>query len=158
VPIVLATIPLVSGAPRAQEIFNIVFILVVVFTLLQGPTLPWLAKVLRISEGALGQDLGIESAPLEHLRGHLLSVSLAPGSRLSGVEVSELRLPAGAAVTLVVREDTSFVPDKTTVLRAGDELLVVTTEEVGEATERRLRAVDKGGKLAGWLSGRQPGR
>ncbi|MGF1429988.1 potassium/proton antiporter [Kitasatospora sp. LaBMicrA B282] len=154
VPIVLATIPLVGGVPHARDVFNIVFILVVVFTLLQGPTLPWLARRLRISEGAIGQDLGIESAPLEHLHGHLLSVSLARGSRMSGVEVSELRLPAGAAVTLVVREGSSFVPDRTTVLRELDELLVVTTAAAEEATELRLRAVDQGGKLAGWLVGR----
>ncbi|MFJ8433629.1 potassium/proton antiporter [Kitasatospora sp. NPDC094019] len=155
VPIVLATIPLVSGAPMAQEVFNIVFILVVVFTLLQGPTLPWVAKGLRIGDGSMGQDLGIESAPLEKLHGHLLSVALAPDSRMSGVEIGELRLPTGAAVTLVVREGSSFVPDRTTVLRGGDELLVVTTDEVGEAAERRLRAVDKGGKLADWLNGRR---
>ncbi|MDY0809912.1 potassium/proton antiporter [Kitasatospora purpeofusca] len=154
VPIVLATIPMVSGAPMAQEVFNIVFILVVVFTLLQGPTLPWVAKGLRIGDGSMGQDLGIESAPLEKLHGHLLSVALAPDSRMSGVEIGELRLPTGAAVTLVVREGSSFVPDRTTVLRGGDELLVVTTDEVGEAAERRLRAVDKGGKLADWLHGR----
>ncbi|MFJ9522605.1 potassium/proton antiporter [Kitasatospora sp. NPDC101801] len=154
VPIVLATIPLVAQAPLAREVFNIVFILVVVFTLLQGPTLPLVAKWLRISEGSLGHDLGIESAPLERLHGQLLSVSLSADSRMAGVEVSELRLPAGAAVTLVVRDGSSFVPDRTTVLRPLDELLVVTTEEVSEAAERRLRAVDQGGKLAGWLRGR----
>ncbi|MDH6144210.1 cell volume regulation protein A [Kitasatospora sp. GP30] len=154
VPIVLATIPLVGGVPDAREAFNIVFVLVVVFTLVQGPTLPWLARRLRISAGALGHDLEIESAPLERLRGQLLSVALAPDSRISGVEVGELRLPPGAAVTLVVRDDKSFVPDRTTVLRSGDELLVVTTDAVGEATERRLRAVDRGGKLAGWLYGK----
>ncbi|MEV4613899.1 potassium/proton antiporter [Kitasatospora sp. NPDC049258] len=155
VPIVLATIPLVAQVPQAQELFNVVFILVVVFTLLQGPTLPLVARRLRIGEGALGQDLGIESAPLEKLHGRLLSVSLSAGSRISGVEVGELRLPKGAAVTLVVRDGSSFVPERATVLRAGDELLVVTTEEVGETAERRLRAVDRGGKLAGWLEGRR---
>lgn len=55
------------------------------------------------------------------------------------------------AVTLVVREDTSFVPGPATVLRRGDELLVVATDPVRDATERRLRAVGQGGKLAGWL-------
>ncbi|MFG2824345.1 potassium/proton antiporter [Kitasatospora sp. NPDC048365] len=154
VPIVLATIPVVYGAESAQQVFNVVFILVVVFTLLQGPTLPLVARWLRIGEGDLGQDLGIESAPLEKLHGQLLSVALAPGSRMAGVEVGELRLPKGAAVTLVVREGSSFVPDKTTVLRPADELLVVTTDEVAEAAEKRLRAVDRGGKLAGWLNGR----
>jgi cell volume regulation protein A len=70
---------------------------------------------------------------------------------MHGVEVSELRLPAGAAVTLVVRDGKSFVPLPSTVLRRGDELLVVATDPVRDAAERRLRAVGQGGKLAGWL-------
>ncbi|WP_037608220.1 potassium/proton antiporter [Streptacidiphilus rugosus] len=153
VPIVLATIPVVHAVPGADQLFNTVFLLVVVFTLIQGPTLPWLATWLRISESAHADDLEVESAPLERLHGHLLSVSVGPHSRLAGVEVSELRLPAGAAVTLVVREGTSFVPGPTTALRHADDLLVVTTDAVRDRAERRLRAVDRGGKLAGWLSG-----
>ncbi|MGW1542583.1 potassium/proton antiporter [Streptomyces sp. NPDC002309] len=152
VPIILATIPMVNGVDGSRRIFNIVFVLVVVYTLLQGPTLPWLARTLHLRDGSeAAADLGIESAPLEQLRGHLLSVSIPRGSKMHGVEINELRLPAGAAVTLVVREGTSFVPLPTTVLRRGDELLVVATDPVRDAAERRLRAVGRGGKLAGWL-------
>ncbi|MFI6286093.1 potassium/proton antiporter [Streptomyces sp. NPDC051018] len=150
VPIILATIPMVGGVEGSARIFNIVFVLVVVYTLVQGPTLPWLAKALKLGPGA-PSDLGIESAPLERLRGHLLSFAIPEESRMHGVEVSELRLPAGAAVTLVVREGESFVPLPTTVLRRGDELLVVATDQVRDAAERRLLAVGQGGKLAGWL-------
>ena len=53
-------------------------------------------------------------------------------------------------MTLVVRDEQSFVPDNRTVLRAGDELLIVATEEVRDRVERRLRAVSQRGKLAGW--------
>ncbi|MFF0476788.1 potassium/proton antiporter [Streptomyces sp. NPDC004284] len=151
VPIILATIPMVSKIEGSERIFNIVFVLVVVYTLVQGPTLPWLAKALKLGDTTEAADLGVESAPLERLRGHLLSVAIPEHSRMHGVEVAELRLPAGAAVTLVVREDTSFVPGPATVLRHGDELLVVATDPVRDATERRLRAVGQGGKLAGWL-------
>ncbi|MER5731676.1 potassium/proton antiporter [Streptomyces sp. NPDC002138] len=152
VPIILATIPMVTGIEGSDRVFNIVFVLVVVYTLVQGPTLPWLARKLELGDQAPGPaDLGIESAPLERLRGHLLSFGIPDGSRMSGVEVSELRLPAGAAVTLVVRDEKSFVPLPATVLRRGDELLVVTTDPVRDATEARLRAVARGGKLAGWL-------
>ncbi|MGW5675397.1 potassium/proton antiporter [Streptomyces sp. NPDC003860] len=150
VPIILATIPMVSGVADSTRIFNIVFVLVVVYTLVQGPTLPWLARALKLGPGA-PSDLGIESAPLERLRGHLLSVSIPEESKMHGVEVAELRLPAGAAVTLVVRDGKSFVPLPSTVLRRGDELLVVATDPVRDTTERRLRAVAQGGKLAGWL-------
>ncbi|MGW4271220.1 potassium/proton antiporter [Streptomyces seoulensis] len=151
VPIILATIPMVNGVANSERIFNIVFVLVVVYTVVQGPTLPWLARKLRLGESEGPADLGIESAPLERLRGHLLSVAIPEGSRMHGVEVAELRLPAGSAVTLVVRDGKSFVPLPTTVLRRGDELLVVATDPVREAAERRLRAVGRGGKLADWL-------
>jgi cell volume regulation protein A len=151
VPIILATIPMVNGVDGSRRVFNIVFVLVVVYTLIQGPTLPWLARTLRLGDDTETADLGIESAPLERLRGHLLSVDIPEGSRMHGVEVNELRLPPGAAVTLVVRDGTSFVPLPTTVLRRGDELLVVTTDPVRDAAERRLRAVARGGKLADWL-------
>ncbi|MHC3424232.1 potassium/proton antiporter [Streptomyces sp. DT18] len=151
VPIILATIPMVGGIKDSQHIFNIVFVLVVVYTLVQGPTLPWLARRLGLGNRAETADLGVESAPLERLRGHLLSVAVPGDSRMHGVEVSELRLPKGSSVTLVVREGTSFVPTPTTTLRRGDELLVVATDPVREAAEDRLRAVAHGGKLAGWL-------
>jgi potassium/hydrogen antiporter len=151
VPIILATIPMVNGVEDSRRIFNIVFVLVVVYTLIQGPTLPWLARALKLGRPEEAADLGIESAPLERLRGHLLSVAVPDGSRMHGVEVSELRLPTGAAVTLVVRDGKSFVPLPSTVLRRGDELLVVATDPVRDAAERRLRAVAQGGKLAGWL-------
>ncbi|MFF9865161.1 potassium/proton antiporter [Streptomyces sp. NPDC013953] len=151
VPVILATIPMVTGIEGSEKIFNIVFVLVVVYTLVQGPTLPWLAKALRLGDAGEAADLGIESAPLERLRGHLLSVAIPGGSKMHGVEVAELRLPPGAAVTLVVRDDKSFVPSPTTALRRGDELLVVATDPVRDAAERRLRAVGQGGKLADWL-------
>jgi cell volume regulation protein A len=154
VPIVLATIPVVGDIPGAGQLFNTVFLLVVMFTLVQGPTLPWVARRLRIGDPGKADRLDVESAPLERLHGHLLSLTLSPASRIAGVEVSELRLPKGAAVTLVVRDGASFVPAPTTVLRAGDDLLVVATNLVRDRTERRLRAVDQGGKLAGWLDRR----
>ncbi|OKH97781.1 K+/H+ antiporter [Streptomyces sp. CB02923] len=163
VPIVLATIPMVGGVPGSDRVFNIVFILVVVYTLIQGPTLPWLARKLHLGDDEEAADLGIESAPLERLRGHLLSTTISTKSRMHGVEISELRLPPGAAVTLVVRDGTSFVPTPTTVLRRGDDLLVVATDPVRDAVENRLQAVSQHGKLAGWLApgppaGRRPGK
>jgi cell volume regulation protein A len=151
VPIVLATIPMVTEISGSRRIFDIVFLLVIVYTLVQGPTLPWVARRLQLGDTEATADLGVESAPLERLRGHLLSVAVPPASRLHGVEIAELRLPTGSAVTLVVRNGTSFVPLPTTVLQHGDELLVVATDPVRDAAERRLRAVSESGKLAYWL-------
>jgi cell volume regulation protein A len=53
-------------------------------------------------------------------------------------------------VTLVVRDGESFVPDRWTRLRHGDELLVIVPHDQRGSVERRLRAVSRGGPLAGW--------
>jgi potassium/hydrogen antiporter len=153
VPIVLTTIPLAAGIVDSKKLFDIVFVLVLVMTLVQGPLVPWLAKRLRLA-GEETRDLEVEAAPLGRIDADLLEVSIELGSRLQGVEVGELRLPPGASVALVVRGTTSFVPDTATVLRRGDQLLVVAGRKSRQAAERRLRAISRGGRLAGWTGER----
>ena len=151
VPIVLATIPLNARVPGATRLFDIVFIVVVINTLLQGPTLPWAARRLKLTAPAEPLDVDVEAAPLEALHADLLQAQIPPGSRLHGVEIFELRLPAQANVALIVRGGKGFVPAHTTTLQAGDRLLIVATAAVRGQTERRLRAVSRAGKLAGWF-------
>jgi len=160
VPIILATVPMTEQVPGASRLFAAVFVIVVAFTLLQGPTLPWFARRCRVTVEGLPTDLDVEAAPLEELNADLLEVRIPPGSQLAGVEIFELRLPPGAQITLVLREilgaegvieQVSFVPDQRTVLHERDELLVVTTAADRDAAERRLRAVSRRGKLAGWF-------
>ena len=154
VPIVLATIPMSAGVPGATQVFDVVFVVVVVCTLLQGPTLPWVARRLGVVTPAEPLDIDVETAPLETLAADMLQVQIPDGSRLHGVEVFELRLPAEANVALIVREGRGLVPQPATTLRSGDWLLVVAAPAVRADTERRLRAVSRAGKLAGWLGER----
>jgi potassium/hydrogen antiporter len=156
VPIVLATIPLSEAVPGARKLFDLVFVLVVVFTLLQGTTLPRVARLLRVTDPDQATELLVESAPLERMRADLLRVEVPKGSRLNGVYLDELRLPLGASVTLVLRDGNGFVPDDKTRLRQGDSLLVVTTVQVRDAAERRLHAVSRYGRLARWHLRDQP--
>jgi potassium/hydrogen antiporter len=150
VPVVLATVPLTVGARNVDWIFELVFVLVVIFTLVQGPTLPWVAQRLGIVEDYGTLELSVEATPLEELRAELLQVTVGPLSKLHGVEVFELRLPEGANVTLVVRTGKGFVPETNTVLRRGDQLLIVATAEVRRRAEKRVRSVSQHGRLAGW--------
>ena len=152
VPIVLATIPLSANVPGATALFDAVFVLVVVFTLLQAGTLPRVARRLDVTAPAEAAELTVETAPLEQMRADLLQLDIPPGSRLSGVHVDELRLPVGAVVTLVLRDGVGFVPARDTRLRKGDSLLIVATADVRDATERRLRAVSRRGRLARWFA------
>ena len=151
VPIVLATIPLSEGVDGSGRLFDIVFVLVIVYTLVTGPTLPAAARVLRVARRSEPRDLELEVAPLDRVAADLLQITISPVSRLHGVEVGELRLPPGVSVSLIIRDDETLVPERRTVLRHGDELLVVSPRKVREKTERRLRQVSARGRLAQWL-------
>lgn len=152
VPIVLATIPLSAGVTDATKLFDIVFVMVVIYTLITAPTLPWVARLLKVARRSEPRDLDVEAAPLERIAADLLMVTISPKSLMHGVEVAELRLPKGSSVSLIVRDGTTLVPQLRTVLRHGDELLVVTTRKAREQTEDRLRAVSHGGRLAQWYA------
>ncbi|MDO9378277.1 MAG: potassium/proton antiporter [Nocardioidaceae bacterium] len=150
VPIVLAAIPLAEDVPNATQLFNIVFVFVVVYTFVQAPSLGWAAGRLGVlDDGA--RDVEVDAAPLERVSADLLQVRVPPRSRLVGVEVGELRLPPGASVALVVRKGETSVPHRTFRIQLEDDLLVVAPRAVREQTEDRLRAVGRRGRLAGWL-------
>ena len=88
VPIVLATIPMSARVPGATRLFDIVFIIVVINTLLaQGPTLPWAGRRLKVTAPAEPLDVDVEAAPLEALHVDLLQVQIPPESGLHGVEI-----------------------------------------------------------------------
>ncbi len=150
VPIVLASIPLAQGIDGADRLVDTVFVLVIVFTLVQGVTMTPLVRLLGLAARAEPTELQVDAAPLDELGAELLQVRIQPGSRLHGVYLPELRLPRGASVSLIVRSGKGFTPQDSTRLQERDQLLVVTTARVRDAAERRIRAVDRAGRLARW--------
>lgn len=151
VPIVLTTIPLAEGVDGAGKLFDIVFVMVILFTLLTGLPLPKVGQLLRVALHSEPRDIEVEAAPLERVAADLLQITISPQSRMHGVEVGELRLPVGASVSMIVREGQAIVPERRTVLRHGDDLIVVTPRRLRDSTEQRLRQVSIGGRLAQWL-------
>jgi cell volume regulation protein A len=150
VPIVLTTIPITERVAGAERVLDVVFVLVVLLTLVQAPTLPLVGRWLGLIEPVHARDLEVESAPLGQMNADLLQLQVGAGSRLHGVYVEELRLPPGAHVTLIVRGGKSLVPGPYTHFVRGDSVLVVAPSNVRAQTEARLRAVTRGGKLARW--------
>ena len=151
VPIVLTTIPLAEGVEGSGRLFDLVFVMVVIYTLLTGPTLPTAARLLKVARRSEPRGLDVEAAPLDRIAADLLQVTISPVSRMHGVEVGELRLPVGSSVAMVIRGGETLVPERRTVLRHGDDLLIVTPRRLREETENRLRQVSQGGRLAQWL-------
>ncbi|MBB2989359.1 cell volume regulation protein A [Mycolicibacterium iranicum] len=151
VPIVLCTYPIVAGVPDSWRLLNIVFILVVLYTVIQGPSLRLVAEWLHLIPRDATREVQVDAAPLDVLGAELLTMTVLPGSRLHNVTVLELRLPDPSVITLIIRAGQPFVPERVTRLQIGDELMIVTTTATRDLAERRLRAVSRRGKLAYWF-------
>ena len=153
VPIVLATIPVSAHVAGSEFMFNVVLVFVVVFTCLQAPTLPWVARRLGLIDDAATRDVEVEVAPLDKISADLLQVRIPEGSRLAGMEITELRLPTNTVVSLLIRDDRPFSPAGRDRIKIGDELLIVTPTAQRQLVEDRLRELGRGGRLARWRSG-----
>ena len=125
VPIVLATFVLSSEVPEADTIFNAVFFVVLVSTILQGSTLKPLARRLDLlSPAAPKQQAPLEVGALSNLE--LTDFVIAPDHAIAGAAVREVGLPRSAIIAVINRGDDSFPPRGSTVLQPGDHLFVLT--------------------------------
>lgn len=95
-------------------------------------------------------DLSVGTGSLYRLGTDLLQIRVAPGSRLHGVYVGELRLPHGSTLGLLARDGTTSALRASTQMQTDDVLLVFTEPEQRGAAERRIRAVHRSGRLATW--------
>ncbi len=135
-PIILATFPLVAGITQADRLFAIVFFIVLTSALVQGTSVPWVARRLKLSL----PDTGPAIDPLELISAgerEFLDVRVREGSALAGRRLLELGLPPGALVVVLDRGGHTMVPSGGTELKQGDKLLVMA----GRSDLERVRAL-----------------
>lgn len=130
VPVVLATFPLVEDAPHAHTIFNVVFFIVLVSVLVQGTTIPTVARWLGV-DAPLSQR---RPSPMEFVEpGYggkdLYDILIPDGSPAAGRRLVELHLPSGSLVVLITRGEESIVPQGSTVLQPGDAVMLLADQE-----------------------------
>jgi cell volume regulation protein A len=146
VPIVLATFPLLAGIPEADMIFNIVFFIVLTSSLLQGSTIPLVARWLRL-DAPLPARLRrpFEFEPGEGIKGVMVELEIPADSIAVNKRIVQLGLPAGALVIFIERNNEYIVPSGNTALKAGDRLHLIAdravTENIRSLLEGREQAV-----------------
>jgi potassium/hydrogen antiporter len=135
-PIWLATFPVVAGVGAGEELFSIVFFVVVTSTLIQGASFEPLASRLGLTtdEPSLPRRL-LESGRIRELGGDVISHKLPPGAAAVGHAVRELALPREALVNVIVREGKAIPPRGSTELHEGDELHILVRSELRHEVE-----------------------
>ena len=129
-PIVLATFPLMEGIEDADLIFDLVFFVVITSVLVQGTTIPLVARWLGVTEPVRERTpWPIELATVPPDGSELHELTVAEHSPAAGTAVVNLGLPAGTMIVLVERSGTFAVPTGSTVLQPADKLLVLATDD-----------------------------
>lgn len=124
VPIVLATFALSSDVQHRDTIFNAVFFVVVVSTVVQGSTLEWVARRLGlVSPAPPVPEAPLEVGPLSKL--DLVDFAVAPDHAVNGSAVRELGLPRDALIAVINRDGEAIPPRGSTVVQPGDRLFVL---------------------------------
>jgi cell volume regulation protein A len=130
VPIVLATFPVLAGAPGADRLFDLVFFIVVASALVPGATVAWVTRRLGLQTKeppAPQAVLAIESR--QPLQGELMSFYIDEALVVNGMPLEELPLSEGSAVTLIVRENRLLPPTPGTILEPGDHVHLIARPE-----------------------------
>lgn len=129
VPIVLATFPLLAGVPDAELIFNVVFFIVITSVVLQGWSIPVVARLLRVDAPIEPKRrYPIEFAPVEGVDTELVDLMVPYNSALAGKSIVELNLPHDSLVVLISRNDNFIVPSGGTVLQESDTVLALVNK------------------------------
>ncbi|MGC9261136.1 MAG: potassium/proton antiporter [Phycisphaerae bacterium] len=121
VPIILATFPMMAHLPGAQNVFTIVFFVVVVNTLFPGTTIRWVTRRLGLGHDEKpSPEAVLEINSARPLGGELASFFIESSAAVCGAALRELDFPTGASVMLIVRNDQLIAPRGDTVIQCGD--------------------------------------
>ncbi len=130
VPIILATVPVLSGIHDSHKIFSLVFFMVVVNAIVPGATVVRLARALGLESKEPPSPAAIlEITSTRLLEGDVIRFYVDEASAVSGSLVSELPFPEKASALLLVRGVQLIAPRGSTRLQPGDHVYVFCKPE-----------------------------
>jgi cell volume regulation protein A len=136
VPILLGSYLLTAAVPDAARLYGIVFVVVAFSVLVQGGLLPALADRLRVPVRIVEPEPWSLGVRLREQPRNVRRLLVAPDAPADGHAVEELDLEAGVWISLVLRDGRLIDLGGDSVLRAGDEVLLLTDPHEGADPDR----------------------
>lgn len=125
VPIILGIYPLMFAIDHAEEIFNLVFFVVLVSVVIQGWSLGPLARWLGLTVDEPGEPpVTVEVTSLQEVDADIVSYLVKPNARAANRRLDQLNLDVEMVVALIVRDRELVVPKGSTVVLPGDHVFV----------------------------------
>ena len=137
--IVFAIIVSVNGAVLENDLFHVVFCVVLLSLLLQGTLLPWFSgKLNMINES--GNVLMTFNDYTEEMDVHYISLPIAEGHPWIAKSVRELELPPQTLLIFIKRKGKNVIPNGDTIIDIGDVLVLSALAYIDE-NDIRLREI-----------------
>jgi cell volume regulation protein A len=138
VPILLGAFIVQAKIKDAPVIYEIIFVVVAFSVIVQGGTVPGLARKLKIPLRTIEPEpwsLGIrfQEEP-QDLRRFLITA----GAAAANTPIGDLPLPEDAWISLIIRDGHPVPAHEDTILQAGDEMVIMLASGKDEASLREL--------------------
>lgn len=139
VPIVMATYPLVAGVSKAEFIFNLVFFVCIMSLLVQGTSIPMVAKLLGLY---IPEPQKVEN-PAEYTSSASLTTNMnyvvvPPMSSVVKKNLVDMKLPQDLLIVAIERKGEVIIPRGTTEIEAYDKLMVLAHREALQEFKEKL--------------------
>jgi len=142
VPIILATFPLLADLPSSEMIFNIVFFIVLTSVFLQGTSIPYLSRLLKVEvPPSQKRAFPIEFEKKEGIDANLEEVIIPYNAPAVGKRLFEIGIPEECLVVLVCRDGKFYIPNGATVLEGGDVLQVLGKESTIRVFQQTIQTI-----------------
>jgi cell volume regulation protein A len=140
-PIVFATYPMIAGVDKADMIFHIVFFIAGTSMLIQGTSIPWVGRLLKVS---LILPKHIRTRSLDS-KTEMIETELLHNSPWIGKRLVDADFPDGVRVTMIRRKGEYLVPDGNTLMEIGDHLFLLCkhTEDLKKFSESLIKTETK---------------
>lgn len=119
-PIVLATLPWSTNFAQSEYIFNLVFFVVLFSVLLQGTSIPFVARSLGVAEELPPHEAESVNAGALAPGFVPIRIQVASDAPAVGKQIVELRLPSGVLFTAMQRRNRFIVPRGDSIIESGD--------------------------------------
>ena len=130
-PILFATYPLTSHIGVGNEIFNIVFFVTLVSLLVQGTTVPAVARLLGLTGKNKPQNKlqAFDVELSDEIKSSMTELTLSEDHLSHGKRIMDMPMPENTLIVMIKRNDHYFVPKGATELEPGDTLLLISDNE-----------------------------
>ncbi len=120
--ILFATYPMMAGLKDSDMIFSIVFFIAFLSMALQGSTIPWVARKLKLGEPLPAALLARRDLDTKT---EMIEIEVEKGAPLDGKLLLEADLPEDTRITMVLRKGEYIIPNGNTRLEPRDHLYVL---------------------------------